>query len=544
MGNSVSSKDESGSPVFNTYELSRNELHREIFNELKRLANPVDLIQLSRNLPFKDGDKLSSRISKDQLFNSLNITKSNEFLWKFVKVLSKWPQFSTFWYDDGDDNDDTISLRELIICLVVLQGGLKELKLKVELPQLVWIAMMLNEEGKSYGGECSNFQKVDTIVDIKGKIQWGLLPIIQSMDGVELIPITKRVFTQMISEILPLFAIDGNNDGLVVSNEEINKIKFKLTIKSIVEGYFTSDENTLLVSLSFETFLRKFQELTPRLFEPLKLLLTPLIQIELMQSEQLAPLKSGKVLTTSLYCQLNTIIPISKTVQALFIGSEDGFSMRALESHIFKYRSPTLMLLRGKVQHGFDKHKSGIFKKFPENELAMNIENSNEKTMVTLALYIKEPWKLSNDKIFGKGTCEVYELQPRIHRNSPVAGGAYFTTNGVGLGIGMESVPKVSKVDVSKSVKFGDIDVGSVIIDNSLEYAHYQRGVNEEMWLKLLEIEVLALGNSEERLAQEGRWAWEKREADRRKYVGDIAESRALLEMAGLVGNGLINGGS
>ena len=60
-------------------------------------------------------------------------------------------------------------------------------------------------------------------------------------------------------------------------------------------------------------------------------------------------------------------------------------------------------------------------------------------------------------------------------------------------------------------------------------------------------MEVWGCGGDEEAQKQRAAWAWEEREAAARRNVNlgkDIEADRALLEMAGLVGNHGASGGS
>lgn len=518
MGNSVSSKTEEGSS-FATHEVSRVELHREVFAELKRKSNPIDLIQLSRNLPFTETGRLSSTVSRTELFHALNIKKHEGFLWKLLKVVAKFPQFSTL-----NDTDDSISMRDLITCLVILQGGLKHLKVQMGLVEFVWLAMVDQDCVLSTAEDMDG--TIDTIDDSHGRVQWAMLPIVQSMDGVEMRDVSREAFTHMVAEIIPLFAIEGG--GELVSSDELNEVNFNATITSIVNGYVHGED------ISYDRFKTLLNKLTPRLFDPLQVLLTPLTQIEILKGTNTLPEGHGKLLTTPMFCHLNAIREVNGDVETLFSGTENGFSMRALESHIFKYRAPTLMLIRGRVQTGFDKYKSPLFKTFPSTNACRAFKS------VTLGIHVNVPWKVCADgATFGEES-EVYELQPKTGVTRSV-GGCYFSQQGVG--VGASASPRVSKVK-NTGAKFGDISIGAVTIDNALEYGNFRNTCGEDVWFKVLELEVVGLGSGEERKEQRKQWAWEKQEADRRKYISSVEDSRALLEMAGLVGNANASGGS
>lgn len=523
---------------------TRGELAREAFGDIKRHADPIDLIQLAKNLPFEDRTKLSSTLTKEQLEEAMNVKWGGDFLWTFIKTVGRWPLFGSY----GCGAQDEVSMRELVVCHVVLQGGLKELQVEVSMSQLVWIAMVCFHDGESGDSTAIDDKgQVDVIVDTKGKTQWGLLPMVQSFDGVELGPVTREAFAQMVATILPLHAYFGSGEGTVVASDQLAQVNFKAVVNAIVEGYMGGEE-----TLSYGDFARCLKTLTPRLFEPLSTLLTPLVQVEIAKSGNVGPEQCGKIVTSAVFCEVNCITHLSDRSHLLFQGSAHGFSMRAMESHIFKYKAPTLLLLRGRVKEDFDKYKSGFWRTFPSgsgNSSVAQVGNSSRKRIVTLALHICEPWKVTNGAAFSTSGCQVYELQPRLRvENTQLGGvglkGAYFTTNGMGLGVGVPHAPIVSKVAAGEGVKFGERPVGSVTIDNALEYANYRSTVEGDTWLKVLEVEVLALGRDQDLRDQEEQWKWEKREADRRKYIANREESRALLELAGLVGGAGQSGGS
>lgn len=104
---------------------------------------------------------------------------------------------------------------------------------------------------------------------------------------------------------------------------------------------------------------------------------------------------------------------------------------------------------------------------------------------------------------------------------------------------------------------FGDV---SLTLEPSFEYGVF-RNVGSETFqssqirnsadfedrFAITELEVWGVGADDVLREQAKLWAWEENEAMRRKNVNlskDIEESRALLELAGLVGGGNRSGGS
>lgn len=540
MGSSVSQETEE-TPSFSAAVVSRKDLAREAFNDIRSMVNPLDLLQMARNLPVK-GEKLSDKVSRSQLLEVLNFREgSGDFVWALLKTMARWPLFRCHSDPSEVMQEDTISLKELVICSVLLRSeGLKQMKVDLALDRLVWMSLQTCERHCLH----EDSQDVDIVVNSKGKIQWNILPIVQSFDEIEIIPVGRNQIRALLNDVLPLFTLQRGK----VLNDETKDVNFTPTVNSMMRLLF--GERAQDAQLSFPAFQQTLHDHLPRLLAPLREILDPLVQTQIAPSASIGTI-SNKTITIATFCQLNTIQEVGRDLLPLFVASQMGFSMRAVESHIFKYRAPTLMIIKGKVQTGFDKYKHDFFRNFPESR-----HNSGEggrssdscctaaaaKTVV-LAIYVAEPWKITNSSkpmgTFGMDQSCVYELLPSHHvsRCTAVTGGVYFSTLGMGIGAGAPLVPSRSKVNAKAGVSFGDRPAGSVCVDTNLEYGNYKRADDSDVWFRVSELLVLGLGDVADQVEQQKQWEWERRQAEKSRHINDVQEGRALLAMAGLVGN-------
>lgn len=229
----------------------------------------------------------------------------------------------------------------------------------------------------------------------------------------------------------------------------------------------------------------------------------------------------------------------------LFKGSVDGFALRAFETHVAKWRKSTILLVSGRTTK---KSSPEIDQILPPAYDAPPVKANH----VQIAVMVSKPWKMSAKHTFSDGETEILLLSPqyqiyRARRNNLNASGG-FLSSGVGLGFGLS--PQ------QLAMQHARIPAASVAlaVDDRLEYGalrvlsrgngNYDRlfegqAVNSrpyELRFLVSDVQVWGIGSENDLKDQRQAWEWEEREAARRQNI-NVHEDRALLEMAGLVGN-------
>ncbi|VUG19411.1 RTC5 [Brettanomyces bruxellensis] len=319
----------------------------------------------------------------------------------------------------------------------------------------------------------------------------------------------------------------------------------------------------------------------PYLLEPFCHVLDSLFYDKLNGVEPLFGAQSlSRILDRPRLAQLATVLPADNVyfgLQKMYIASNDGFSISALENRIFKWMAPTVMLIKGKTSHESQKLRTGHYdasrssgmtsaferdfpKFYPTDDLSLPKNDDFEREHeVLFAVYTKEPWKISNKECFGDNSSYILQMAQRqiVCRSSGVKDNfAYFSN--VGGGVGFGSQPPL----VKNSVAFYRPGEVSLTLDSGLEYGNFRHlsvpGTFErgscyllrentpeyEVFFHVTNIEVWGCGSESELEEQKKRWDWENREAASRKQLNSVTwdDGRALLEMAGLVGKNQYGG--
>ncbi|KAL3233550.1 Restriction of telomere capping protein 5 [Nakaseomyces bracarensis] len=272
----------------------------------------------------------------------------------------------------------------------------------------------------------------------------------------------------------------------------------------------------------------------------------------------------NNLLSPAIVAQFSLSLPkkiqITK-LQKLYIGKEHGFSMRSLQAKVFKWMAPTIMIIRGTRIVNDDLYadkKNPRYKNFLEHypklkdtEQKLDLVHASKKK-VTYVIYIDEPWKVTNKEKFGGENMTIIELTPiqeTYLASAPRS--SYFNTVGGGIGFGCDQ-PKIKPNQIR--YKPGNV---SLTIDSNLEFGvfrHVSRGgtfnigsvINNkngyvdpfEIRFVIQAVEVWGCGGEKELAEQLKELEWEQAEVKRRQAVNlkSLSEDRALLEMAGLVG--------
>ncbi|QWU87319.1 hypothetical protein CA3LBN_001584 [Candidozyma haemuli] len=251
----------------------------------------------------------------------------------------------------------------------------------------------------------------------------------------------------------------------------------------------------------------------------------------------------------------------------LYNGSQSGFSIRSLESKIFKWHAPTILLVSGKRLKSKTINTNRRYQEFDQEYPRYFLANENplrswqgESDRITYAVFLNSPWKSSNKKNFGDEETVIVSLSPRFDyfksRLDPVLQGqsVYFSNLGMGLGFGNDQ--PVNKNTIRKYLP-GNV---SLTIEANLEFAvfrhirssgpnsanYFEKSAQQELVdddyedrFMITDLEVWGIGSNKELEEQRKLWEWEEKQAKARQSVNvrDMGEERAFLEMAGLIGN-------
>ncbi|KAL8422310.1 hypothetical protein RB596_002876 [Gaeumannomyces avenae] len=288
------------------------------------------------------------------------------------------------------------------------------------------------------------------------------------------------------------------------------------------------------------------------------------------QPQMAAPLlldqDKASILDANLISQLSFFIPGStlfRRMRLLYSGEEDGFSMGSFESKVFNWHAPTVLLVRGRrLGHRPEGTQEHTFadslppRRFPDGS------GGGEDEELTFGAYVGQSWRHTHRECFGDEHSVLFQLGP-VHDvfrasvlNKDYAAFVKASPSASHPGIAFGCPPPTTNSKASSSLST-PIALGSVslFLDSSFEFGvfthdHARRGGafatsvvrrrNLQDRFTIDSLEVWGCGGDEEAKIQAERWAWEAREAEARRRInlgtGDRDADRALLEMAGLVG--------
>ncbi|KAK7206349.1 TLD-domain-containing protein [Myxozyma melibiosi] len=275
-----------------------------------------------------------------------------------------------------------------------------------------------------------------------------------------------------------------------------------------------------------------------------------------------------KLMTAATIGQLATFMNVNNFqlyggLKKLYVGSEAGFSMGSFEQKVFKWNAPTILLIQGYMMdpNGRSARERAFLDQIPPARYASSCSMVKQHNgELVFGAVVNTPWKNSNKTCFGDGSTALFQLEPLqdVFKARPYNENyVYFSKT---LGIGFGNLPPKQNTHQNNGLPqydFGDV---SLTLEPSFEYAVFRNvgsetfrrsqireNVDFEDRLAITEMEVWGVGADDVLREQAKLWEWEENEALRRKNVNlskDIEESRALLEMAGLVGGGNRSGGS
>ncbi|KAL2211291.1 restriction of telomere capping protein 5 [Sarocladium strictum] len=269
----------------------------------------------------------------------------------------------------------------------------------------------------------------------------------------------------------------------------------------------------------------------------------------------------GEILHDHMLSQLSLFLPGSslfRRVRPLYSGNDAGFSMGSFEAKVFNWRAPTILLVRGTRVP--DKPEDGQEASFADSLPPKRFPNGSKSDRLTFGVYLREPWKHTHRQSFGDSETVLFQLEP-VHDVFPAStintdyvtftkAPAHHPTLAFG-----NPHPKPTSAAKSRDTMLHMGPV-SLSINDSFEFGVFNhdwtsrggafhtsttRKFNFQERFRIESLEVWGCGGDEEAKVQAERWAWEEREAESRRRInlgtGDIEADRALLEMAGLIGN-------
>ncbi len=281
---------------------------------------------------------------------------------------------------------------------------------------------------------------------------------------------------------------------------------------------------------------------------------------------QLGPLlpKEGEILNLNVLSQLSFFLKgnsIFRQLRLLYAGGDAGFSIGSIEQKVLNWRAPSILLVAGtrlpSIPQG--SQERAFAEALPPKRFPDGASGKSSSGRVVFGAYLDVPWKQTHKEAIGGTRMLLFQLEPihEVFRASTISKD-YLTFTRSGISFGSPPAPSKPISGLSSHVALGPV---SLMLNESLEYgvfthdstgggSFHQSRSRKHDWQDRFEVESLEVwgcGGDEEAQGQRAAWAFEAREADARKNLRlgkDIEADRALLEMAGLVGNHNASGGS
>lgn len=566
MGNSTST--ESTDTGFTTKSVVRKQTITLFRRYVKESFSNVELITISHAL-FGKIVELNTQIPYDELLDKLGLgymkdKQMGKLFNRFLTKCTNWPLISDRM------ESDFFTLNDILVLVFILnKNGFEKLGLHDPLfnIEFYFIAFLSAESVDALSEE------IDVIFNQNNEIQWHLLPIVKSFDYSQLEELNESDIEQVLQILLPLsvFMIDRSSFSL----------NYKVQVKSLLQTFNLTGASTM----TFQNVIHAVHTFTPKLFASLKNIFSDVLyrreattEVEGNESKISSTIGSfsHKIMSLQLLSQLSTvtdILDISSTLKSkpLYQGSSNGFSINSIQSHTINYNAKTMLLISGRTKKRTD-IESTFYTKFPAFHPVLNsAAQLKDNQRFQIVVFIPTPWRITNTKTFGNEELKVVMLSPyQIELNclnSVKQDYCYFSNIGLGIGFGSQT-PQKSKDSKKHSSTFRLGGV-SLTIDTSLEVGNFRvedpskhsstltlasnastssthtPHIYNDLWFKITEVEICGMGDQTSVEEQKRALAWEEREAERRRALGnkDYMEGRALLELAGIIG-GNTSGGS
>ncbi|KAG7691572.1 hypothetical protein KL930_005202 [Ogataea haglerorum] len=575
MGQSSSTESQE-TATFTNGKLSRGELESAFIREVTRSFQPIELMSLRDNLGLQELQG-TTVVTMRQITNIIELpeTPATQDMTNCISFLARFPNYRT-----GPDLNVAGVLKVLAILNPEKFAQLFGNNTRYFL-MLIFLALSFDSRNESDPDKSEKILCSDDLVDVvylQDKLQWMLIPQVQSFDGIEFsqypLPASKllRVLTLLLY-IAPI-SLEAKHSqplGALFQFDDLSWLEYEKKAMNLLRSFDLdlTSSNYTSKKIIFSTFEKiigtSYSNGTmPNLLVPLHHLLDSLLYSTRTTLHDIE-FADSRILTRPMLSQLATILPdelVFTRLKKLFVGAESGFSMRSMESKVFKWNAPTILLVSGKLIEmqpssgpvPKNKKYAAFLTEYPRFHASNNNSPqppSADDDSYTFMVYLQKPWKISNSECFGDEHSFIAQLSPRqiIYPSSAYAHNyAYFNTLGGGLGFG--SKPPLIKNNV-RIFKPGEV---SLTIEAAMEIACFRHlavpgtyktgsifphNVPEfEISINITNLEVWGCGSQKELEEQKKLWEWENREAEARKKLNAMHwdDGRALLEMAGMIG--------
>lgn len=554
MGQSTSAeKGDESMQQFN----SNSDVLRYFNQKALKLFTVPELVAFKSRL---NGKSLADSISNEELTDWLHLPTNNivlrEMFYNFIRVLSNFPLVK-----DGFDNVTGIGILKSIV-LIDHARCRKYVDTKSYDPaRLMFIALSTSKTTKEDYESSISSPSGDSLNVVSSFKNYNKI-------AVDDLTIPATYLQEFLAWLLLLTTHCPTNNCKFPGDYIYAKWStYKSSATSLLRSMDPSfTPNGELHFITYKQFSNVIKTIIPDIFAPLERAMEHLLyqESDLVAFDFQNNLSSSKLINQALIAQLSTSLTkelsFSK-LQKLYVGAESGFSMRSLQAKVFKWMAPTIILISGKCILNDEEYfvKNPRYKKFLQEfpKLKDSDQHLNEhqlkKNKVIFAVYVAEPWRVTNKGFFGGPGTKIIQLSPthevfKASRPDVV----YFNTLGGGIGIG-DMQPTIK--GLTKSYCPGNV---SLTLDSTLEFAVFRHvggggslepGIlltknqieNKSFEIRLLvqEVEVWGCGGEKELEEQLKQWQWEESEAKRRQQINlrSIGEDRALLELAGIVGH-------
>ncbi|KAI5803806.1 TLD-domain-containing protein [Geopyxis carbonaria] len=411
-----------------------------------------------------------------------------------------------------------------------------------------------------YHSDDSEDLPLDEIVAVNGKILPALIEKPSSMRRLQIPIENMRKLILFLLAIAPLednqslaayvdrFApevLEGLNDtvervirgfGLLTDDQGISYAVFKKAIRTSMPFMLSSGLPALFSHFLFSKKL----DMSASLGQAYEDIREPLLS------------RTGTILDLNMLSQISLFVlgeRLWRRVRLLYAGSEAGFSLGSLESKVLKWNAPTILLVSG--QPIPDKPDSAPARAFCDRLPPQRYPSKIQPERYVFGVFLETPWKISHKDCFGDSNVRLFQLSP-VHEvysaSTSAFDYAYFNKeDGVGFG-----APVQKWKQSHRNSPYFNLGPVSLVLDQNLEFGVFNHtgdggsyhlgesvGGSWQVRFEIDEVEVWGCGGASEAEAQRKAWQWEEREALLRRQINlgkDIEADRALLEMAGLIG--------
>lgn len=538
-------------PQLQVKTVNRKELSRLFVQSCSRRFTPIELYTIKQNMKLHDKDE-NQLINESEFQQMLHFPDNPilvNYIYDLVKRLSQFPLIK--------HDIDGVTFNGLIKAIVLINEERYTSVLTKNYDHLKLLFICFTTLDEKEFDEDDSFE---VLLKDNNVTSWFNTPIVETFDDINInelkIPADRLI--NIISFLLVISRLEPHEPLNVFSKSFENFSKYKPFALPLIRAM--NPEITGPTIKQFEISYNEFQAIintvARNLLKPLSSLLEILLFDFVKEDEHLPKeiSETSRLINEFSLSQLSTFLKkevVYSNIRKLYIGSESGFSMRSFESKAFKWNAPSILIIKGKRIPSNIKNQR--YTKFQEE--FPNFKNpllplQKENDILTYGVYIHQPWRITNKESFGDLQTEIFQLQPiqKIFKSTSIAKNfIYFNTLGGGIGIGNNQ--PILKNSFKKYLP-GNV---SLTIDQSLEFAVFRhlglggefKSINEDDWnleyedrFLISDVEVWGCGGDKELEEQNKRWEWEQKEAKRRQQINlkSMGEDRALLEMAGLIG--------